>query len=183
MISLEFPKFRITSYAWEKFWAYIDIAKGEIGGLGKMEISPGFLTVSDIFVFEQSASAAHFVLDPAALSKFGRGILERGEKLMQYRLWWHSHAEFAVGWSPDKDEVTIERLSRETFLVSIVGNKNAEMATRYDIQTPFHLVIHNFGAQILTVPEKLDLNALEDEVASKVRIVKSPGIKIVRKAG
>lgn len=183
MTSLSFPDFRFTSYAWEKFWAFIDIAEGEIGGFGKIEVSDDYLTVSDILLIKQTASQSDFILSPEAFSEFGEAVLARGEPLSLYRLWWHSHAEYKVGWSVDKDERTIATLSRKNYLMSVVGNKNAEMANRYDIGYPFRFSIHNLQVKILTVPEKVDLMALEDEVAAKVRFVKKAAVKLVKKAG
>ena len=154
----------------EKFFAYIQIAEGEIGGLGEVVDRTSILDVRDIILLPQTTTGEETTLDQAALKKLMVDEMKDGRDFGRYRVWWHSHGIYKVGWSVDKDESTIKRLSRSKYLVSIVGNKHNDVATRYDIQTPEVFTLHGLPLQIYhTFGEKpVSMEDLKAEVAEKV---------------
>lgn len=175
MIKLAFPQIVFTSYAWEKFWAYINIADGEIGGLGEIKITPDIITVRDLLLFEQTATEKEFRLNPQSLSKITREAMASGKAIDSMRLFWHSHAKYSVGWSEDKDEVTIRTLSQKVYLLSIVGNKDSEYLTRYDVQLPFPQTLHGLPIEVVSVSEQPDYAELKREVFQKVKFSRTEG--------
>jgi hypothetical protein len=123
-----------TPEAWEKLSLYIQLAEGEVGGLGSVEQDgPDFL-LTDCFLIEQRATDVDVELDPAATSRFLLECLERGVDPGALRLWWHSHAREAVFWSAD-DERTIDHFGGE-LLVSLVGNHAGKYLARVDRYEP-----------------------------------------------
>lgn len=169
------PPVWIAKTAFDKFFAYIDVADGEIGGLGEITLRASGIYITDIHLIRQTTTDAETVLNQNALAGFMREMMSKGKDLSLFRLWWHSHGVYKVGWSKNKDEVTIRTLSRTKYLVSIVGNKKHDFATRYDIQTPSLLSVHGFPLNIYhTHGEKpVDMGLIREEVAEKVKYEKA----------
>ncbi len=163
------PKPLMHISVFEKFFAYCEIAKGEIGGLGQVEEKDGFLIVKDIFLIPQHTTDALNTFDPRGHADFIRQKLEEGINPNAFRLWWHSHSMFQVSWSVT-DESNILRLTKRTPLLSIVGNKYRDLATRYDVPLPERYSVHNFPIGILGVGDRINFTRrqLQDEVAKKV---------------
>lgn len=173
------PPVWIAKTAFDKFFAYIDAADGEIGGLGEITLRDSGIYITDIHLIRQKTTNAETVLSPGALGGFMREMLDQGKDLSLFRLWWHSHGVYEVGWSKNKDEVTVRTLSKSKYLVSIVGNKKHVFATRYDVQMPVFISAHGFPLNVYhTHSEKpVDMIAIREEVAEKVTYQKIKEVK------
>lgn len=164
------PKLYMPETVFEKWFTYIDIAKGEIGGLGHVEEVDGVHFVRNIYLIKQTTTDVLTTLDQLAHAVFAREMIKQGIPPSAFRLWWHSHGVFAVGWSRDKDDVTVKRMSKKTPLISIVGNKERHFATRYDVQTPKPYSVFNFPIYVYKGKDEINFTReeLEKEVAEKV---------------
>ncbi len=140
-------KIVIQSQAWEKIMQYTDLAVGEISGLGKVEKIDGYLTVTDVEIFEQETSGAHSTIPTEALAKFQDDVVKKGGSMKNYTLWWHSHAHMGVFFS-GTDTTTIDGSTEFPYLVSLVVNKKGEYKARLDIHHPVHLVADNVDVDI-----------------------------------
>lgn len=128
------PALRLTPDAWEKLSLYIQLAEGEVGGLGSVEQDGSDFLMTDCFLIEQRATDVDTELDPAATSRFLLECLDREVDTGGLRVWWHSHAREAVFWSTD-DERTIDHFGGE-LLVSLVGNYAGKYLARLDRYEP-----------------------------------------------
>lgn len=176
MLTLQMPRIGITKRAFCKFQSYIQITQGEISGRGDLEtLKNGDLSIKDLFLFKQITTESNTILDSTALAVFMTETIKTGYDRNRMRVWWHSHGEYGVGWSKDKDERTIKTLSKTNYLISIVGNKRGDILTRLDIQQPISVTIHGFKLLIFDGdnPEPVNFDDLVKEVAEKVKFVKS----------
>lgn len=176
MLTLQMPRIEISKLAFYKFQSYIQIAQGEISGRGDVEtLKNGDLSIKDLFLFKQITTESNTILDSTALAAFMTETIRTGYDRNRMRVWWHSHGEYGVGWSKDKDERTIKTLSKNNYLISIVGNKQGNILTRLDIQQPIQVTIHGFELFIFDEdnPEPVKFDYLVREVAEKVQFVKS----------
>jgi hypothetical protein len=126
----------ISWEAYQKIMAYVQCADGEVSGFGKsgrgvLGNMPSY-TMLDAKIFKQTCGASSTELDMNALSQFICDLDKQGESVRQWRIWWHSHADFSVFWSAI-DEATIKKLSAKVHLISLCINKLGEMTARMDV--------------------------------------------------
>lgn len=127
---------RFSPEAWSKLCLYIQLAVGEVGGLGSVEPEDGGFLMSDCFLIDQQATDVDTMLEPEALSRFLMDYAAAGKDPSELRLWWHSHAREMVFWSMD-DEHTIDNFGGE-LLVALVGNFEGRFLARMDRFEPRH---------------------------------------------
>lgn len=120
----------ITPRAYRKLRIYVECCPVEIGGLGNAECREDRLVVSDLFLVEQRASPSETVLDTQRVVELISEYLVQGKDPASLRVWWHSHGETEVYWSPT-DEETISTFPGE-YLISIVGNRRGQFLCRLD---------------------------------------------------
>ena len=99
----------IPEHLYQKMYGYTYAAKGEISGLGKVEIKGEDIYVKDIIITKQETSVAGTTLNSKALAGFIVELAQRGENLENWKLWWHTHNDFGVSWS-HTDDWSNERL-------------------------------------------------------------------------
>ncbi len=132
-------KVELTAYAWQKMRYYVDGCKGEVSGLGKIEVAEdGALVITDCTIFEQTVSSAHSNIETEALAKFQLEMIQKGEDLGKWKLWWHSHATMSVFWS-GTDMGTINTSTEFEYLVSLVTNHNHDIKCRVDMFKPLRM--------------------------------------------
>jgi hypothetical protein len=145
---------------------YVDGCVGEVSGMGKVEIIDGELTVTDCTIFEQSVSGAHSDIETQALAKFQVELVQKGEDLSVWKLWWHSHATMAVFWS-GKDTDTIDNSTEFEYMVSLVTNHKHETKARVDTFKPLRLY-SDLDVHIEEVVNEELKSACEAEIKAKV---------------
>lgn len=161
------PRVFIAPRALHRLKLYIDLCPFEVGGLGTVEASGEDLLVTDCFLIGQRASDSDTELDPQAVAEHLLRTIQEGKDPAALRLWWHSHAEADITWSPT-DERTIEGLGIEQ-LVSIVGNKRHEFGCRLDQFSPTRLTFDRLP--LIPAPEgsPADERALRRQVMAELR--------------
>ena len=134
-----------TPETYARLRLYVELCPSEIGGLGEVRPDEDGLVVTDLFLVDQSVSAAETELRPeAVLDLLGRCLAE-GRDPAALRLWWHSHAEHEVEWS-ETDETTIEGFGADS-LISVVTNKAGDLLCRYDTRGPHRSTVD--GIQVV----------------------------------
>ncbi len=161
-------KVELTAYAWEKMRHYVDGCKGEVSGLGKIEVGEdGELIITDCTIFEQKVSSAHSNIETEALAKFQVEMIQKGEDLGKWKLWWHSHATMAVFWS-GTDTGTIDTSTEFEYMVSLVTNHNHDIKCRVDMFRPLRMTEDDVQVYIQE-NENAELKAqCEAEIKAKV---------------
>jgi len=163
-------KIIIPVKVYQKLRSYVNGTPYEISGLGKISLVEDRITIEDIRIFEQYVTTGETVLDRRALGKFYDEIIKEEGDLLNWKLWWHSHADFGVFFS-GIDESTIEDFDNETerdnWHLSIVSNHKAEMLARLDIFSPVRCTISEIDWEI-SFEDKVVQYATLDEIAEKV---------------
>lgn len=158
-------KLQIPYLVRSQLQTYTDVAEGEIGGLGRIEITEdnSFL-LTEVFLIEQTASAAECDLDSEGIAKLYQELLDTDKNVDDLYFWWHSHGNIGVGFSTT-DRETINEWTG-SWLIALVINKRKDIVAELHTWSPIHLVATLDVEDLLEHPNK---EALEAEVKLKVR--------------
>lgn len=174
-------KVELTAYAWEKMRHYVDGCKGEVSGLGKIEVGEdGQLIITDCTIFEQKVSSAHSNIETEALAKFQVEMIQKGEDLGKWKLWWHSHATMAVFWS-GTDTGTIDTSTEFEYMVSLVTNHNHDIKCRVDLFRPLRMTEDDVDVYIQE-SEDAELKA-QCDAEIKAKVTEPPVTKYTKHVG
>jgi len=125
--------------ALQKLKYYIKNTTGEVSGLGDSFIDREIIYITDLFLLPQKCNAANTELDQDAIGKL---IYKRAQEgtLESLNVWFHSHANMSVFWSPT-DDATIEDSATQKYQVQIVANKAGDILSRLDIFKPIRVTV------------------------------------------
>jgi hypothetical protein len=176
---ISLPVIYITSMAYAKYYAYMQIAVGEISGLGEVEkYGDRDFLITDLILFDQETTNAHTELETKSLASFLFQAIDENRDLGKIKLWWHSHVNMPVFWSIT-DDTTVDALYNSQWMISVVGNKRAEFKTRLDVFKPIRLTVDDLKLEIVEVDDKINFEGLRREVKKKVHY--KPPVKVVNK--
>jgi hypothetical protein len=161
-------------------WAYE--AEGEVSGLGLVEVSAEegrivSLEITEVFLLAQECTKTSTELDPDAVARL-LVDLEREGRSSELRLWWHSHADMGVFWSPT-DERNITGLCPQDFMLSLVVNKAWETLVRVDWFAPARVTLDDLPLRIL-LPDADVADRCRRQVAELVRAPVPPRVVVRR---
>lgn len=169
------PKVKVHYEAYLKMLAYIRECSTEIGWLGTVKVEGNDIVITDVFLFEQQASAVTCEITSEALAKFGNEVFEKydTEKAMDIvnnlRLWGHSHVNMGV-FASGQDDTQLNDFSSSgyDYFLRVIGNKKGEFE--------YTLAHYSKGIKIVgldwevMLPNADSLNALvKQEVKDKVK--------------
>jgi hypothetical protein len=129
---------KLTAEAWAKMRGFVDNARGEISGMGRVTRENGDFIVTDIALFEQTVSGAHSDIPAQALAQFQVELIRKGDSAEHWNLWWHSHATMGVFFSK-RDTDTIDESTDFRYMLSLVTNHKHELTARIDVYEPARL--------------------------------------------
>ena len=154
----------ITPDVQKKMFAWTQLAQGEVSGLGlvrKTTNTRGIvqrLCVDHLELLDQECNQVHTSLDETAVARFCHEATEMGRG-GDVRFWWHSHVDMDVYFS-GKDRRTIEKLTKEDFLLSMVTNKEGDYRLRLDVQPNddqrYVMDDLNYKLAMGTIPDELE---------------------------
>ena len=124
----------IANYAYERIRAFVDKAKGEIGGMLAVERHGDELHIARADLLPQQVSAGGVELDDVAVMEWLKNEkLYTGEPIPYVTFgFWHSHAGFSVFWSKTDEDTLVKAWLTRGFLVNLVMNKKGEIRVRVD---------------------------------------------------
>ena len=132
------PLVRIAPAAEQKIRHWIDLARGEVSGLGTVIAQDGgALLIEQVFLVDQECTGSHTELDDEAVAQLLVQLDAEGIDTGTVRFWWHSHGTMQSYWS-STDTACIAGLANDAFTVSMVSNKAGEDRLRVDLFQPFH---------------------------------------------
>lgn len=172
-------KIIFTKESYDKIEALVTNCETEIMGLGKTEVQNGNVTVTDIIILDQEASAAHVEFDKEKLVDFLVSRVGENDSA-DWNLWWHSHAKMSCFWS-GTDTGNIARMGETAqWIASVVFNHNMEYKARVDQFQPFQ-----FSKDELPVTRIIEENTAIKEwaLAQIAEKVKEPAPTVVSLAG
>jgi hypothetical protein len=133
------PSLILSPQAAEKLQLYANLCPFEISGLGEIEIVPAGFLVRDLFLLKQRCYHTYTELLPDYVARFLISFVEQGKDPVKLKLWWHSHVDMDVFWSPIDDYTA--RGFQNDYMLSLVTNKAREHLCRLDIYQPLKLTI------------------------------------------
>ena len=145
----------IDAKAKEQLDLWVEMAKGEISGLGLVEEIfnhnlQGFL-ITEIFLPYQNSSEAQTSIEPEGVAKLMLEAEKQGHDPAQLKFWFHSHGTMQVFWS-GTDQATIQRFRPKDYFISTVVNKAGQMRSRVDFYQPLRLGLDEVPTEVL-MPE------------------------------
>jgi len=170
----------IDPAAKDKLDGYIDIATGEISGLGTvLQPRRGEFHISDIHLFEQQCSGGSTDISIEDVSKSLVQALTQGLDPHTLKLWWHSHANMKAFWS-GTDHSTAKALDNgdNGWMLCLVQNKKGEYKLRLDVYDPTYLYIDDINLRVLP-----RVNALREQLVAEVRAKVKPYVITVPQSG
>lgn len=135
---------KLNFKAYHKMYIYCRAAKGETSAWGRTVFNNGDVIVTDVKALAQHATSATVDLTDDALTDFIFDLATKHrEDFSNWNFWFHTHNNFAVGWS-GRDEENIEEHSQKMPLVSLCMNKRGDMTARVDfkgVRTDFDRIV------------------------------------------
>jgi hypothetical protein len=141
------PVVYIAPGAEQRIRHWVDLAQGEVSGLGTVIPIANGLLVREVFLLEQVSSSAHTQLDDEAVAKLLMELDAAGEDTSTLRFWWHSHGTMSSFWSTTDDD-NIEGLANDAFTVSLVTNKHGQDRVRLDLFQPVRLTLDHLELRL-----------------------------------
>jgi hypothetical protein len=140
-------RIQVDAVAMAKFWAWVDIAHGEVSCLGIVEEirdadsgAVSALLVTDLFLVKQKCSADETTMDVHAVAELMLSLEAQSIDSRKLRCWVHSHGSMSVFWSAT-DGQCVSGLANGDYLLSLVVNRKRDSMMRLDQFHPCHLYI------------------------------------------
>lgn len=147
-IEVKPPKIMFTPETIMQIQAFIDECRVECSGLGKVQVVPEGLLVTEIVFLNQRNGPGSTELDQGALATW---MFEREEShgdVKDFRLWWHSHVDMGVFWSGVDLTCINETFGQGDWMIHYVGNKRREYRLRFDLYKPCRLTFDNLAYEL-----------------------------------
>ena len=163
--------------AWLKLQLITDLAPGEVGGFGLIDVGDEQFTVLDVLLPEQTCSAGSTAVDPAGVASLLAELADEGEDLGRVHLWFHSHAN-GEAYLSDRDRRTLgEDFPQADYMVGLVVNKRGGCFASLYCYRPLALIAEPLRVMVLGSRGGGDLREeVNDEVARKVRPPVTPAV-------
>ena len=134
------PTVLIAPEAEQKIRHWVELARGEVSGLGTVVPQNRDLLIEQVYLLKQQCTGSHTELDDQAVAALLVQLDANGVDTGAVRFWWHSHGDMQSFWS-STDDSCIAGLANDSFLVSLVSNKRGQDRVRIDQYTPLRLTI------------------------------------------
>lgn len=163
---------------YHKMLGYALASEGEISGFGRVTTAVKdkvtIFTVEDVRIFKQKVSSVHTSLDNEALSRFVVELAQEDIEPSDWNCWWHSHYDFNTFFSAT-DSTTIDKLCKNSSLVSICINQDGDLSGRFDqngkeVCDDIKIIVEQEIADDL-------LKACKEEVKEKVKFERIKSIR------
>jgi hypothetical protein len=166
------PNFRIQiiAAAMEKIRNWVDLAKGEVSGLGLVEkVDCGFC-IQEVFLPKQQCSSASTEIEAEDVSALMYEVDQLGFDAGKLRFWWHSHVNMECFWSAT-DQNQHNLFGADNWFISTVVNKRRDSLTRVDIYNPIRIGLDRVSLEVITDLNTIDACKAEfnDKVKEAVR--------------
>jgi len=165
------PTVSFSPQAAEKLRLYVSLCPFEISGLGEVAIVPTGFLVEDLYLLKQRCYHSYTELLPDYLSRFLISFVEQGKDPARLKLWWHSHAEMDIFWSPI-DNYTARGFQND-FMLSLVTNKAGQQRCRLDLYQPLQLTLDRLEVMLPSPApgeEEHTRNVIEKEISEQLII-------------
>lgn len=167
------PSLVFTQHAWRKLQYFLQLSTHEISGFGRVTDYDSNFLVDEIYLINQTVSSVHTQMSAIEIGKFVSQLAAYGGDISNLKLWWHSHVNMGLFWSPD-DEKTMADLTRQYYF-GLVGLKNGKVLARLDIARP-RTSIDNIPVSVIEEVDESLQEKCRQEIKEKVTLVAPPKI-------
>jgi hypothetical protein len=174
------PQVYIFWSAWAEIQKLISLAApGEITALGIVRVIDGKLVITDV-EYIGGDDTMGFTDIQEYLSNYMIEMDRQGradEQLALVHLWFHSHGDGDVFWSPI-DENTMNHEVIQDYLIAIVGNTRGEMACHVSVFRPVFMAFDGLPLQLWEGPgdDKSFHDAMTEAVTTFNQYRHAPGL-------
>lgn len=167
----QLPTIYISYETKRKMDYYIMLTNTEISGFGHVVPYINGLLITDVFIVKQECNGTESDMSQEAMADMLLEMVLNEIDTSTIKLWFHSHAKMKTFWS-QTDDNTIRILSKDSWLLSIVGSHIDNYLARVDIDSPIPLTLDNLDIEVITPFDANIRQAIQDEIASKVTVKK-----------
>lgn len=162
-------KLLIPYDSYKQIMSYAHESPGEVTGFAEVEfdLDSYCFKMGKVYFLKQECTAADVEFDDDALDAFNDQMIEAGATQLP-RLWWHSHNDFNVFFSPT-DEGTIKYLAENSYVVALVVNKKKQMYAKARIMGEVPFEIEDIPCEVSWNDFEID-EAIKEEVKEKVTL-------------
>ena len=161
------PKVFILPEAKKKLDLFIELARGEISGLGDVvQINEYDFLIEDLFILDQECTGSKTKLDQEKIGQMITQLVVMGKDTAKTKLWWHSHVNMGVFWSVTDDDTAAE--FNNGWMLCLVGDKKGNTLVRLDIFKPFHITIDNLPLIVKLGDDEVLKEEIKKEIKEKV---------------
>lgn len=128
------PRIGVKSDAIAKMFIYVNECKDEVGWLGTANYNEKerFITIEDVYLFDQEVHATTTEITPEGLSDFAQELLSMGDEGMEIwnnlKMWGHSHVNMSVSPSGQDDrQMETFREGGHDWFIRLIANKKGDM--------------------------------------------------------
>ena len=154
----------IPKRVYDKMLALTMSASSETSALGMVHLEKdgkpdsvgNEIWVDDLHFINNESTSSSTILDPKGVAQLMEKIIdEQGdEKLLNLRLWFHTHYTFQVFWSSTDHNTAKNTLENGRWTLSIVMNQKQELLARVDIYRPTHKYYNHLPIYLVLDVEK-----------------------------
>lgn len=134
----------IEKTCWERMHGWCKAASSECSGMGLAYIDHAEkrIVVYDVFFPKQYCSPGYTEIDDRAQGKLVYRLHKQNVDPTHFRFWWHTHYNFGTFWS-GTDDNNAQNLAATNgeWELSLVINQKGEFLCRFDMKSPFDLVV------------------------------------------
>lgn len=173
-------KVKVTAETYKRMRAYVKLCTQEISGFGIVNLTEEGFLITDAFLIKQKVTGASTEMDPQALFDAVQDEAALGKDTSAWGCWFHSHVDMDAFMSA-RDLRTIEMLSAETPLISIVMNKRGEYECRVDFYKPFRMTVTGVELEVVNEPTDAMVEECRKEMEEKVTLLEGKFMSMAKK--
>jgi len=145
-------------------FAYATEADGEVAGLLVGRLEDEEVTITEVVLLPQTASAASVELDEKGMAEY---MAANPTKLVIG--WWHSHVDMKCFMSGTDDKTNETMCDGAGYCISIVCNKSGDFKAKVYCRAKTFPIQMVDDVELICVMSTKDLEAVKKEVAEKVK--------------
>jgi hypothetical protein len=162
---IEGPTVEISLSVYARLRAYVDGCPNEISGFGLVRVTGDNLVVTNVGIARQYCSATQTEISEDGLAGFLDELLDRGEDPGDLLLWWHSHAEMEVFWSPTDLHTLATTFPQAGWVLGLVLNRRGAITACLHMARPVPLRLYELPVRLQFAADA----ALQAEVGEEIR--------------
>jgi len=166
-------KIYLTDDVHKKYMAYMQLATGEISGIGRSTLDEHKnVIITELWLWRQECtSTTTDVIDHNAMFELVADLVGQGIPMEELNVWWHSHVDMEAFFS-GTDKTTINEWVNNRYLVAVVGNRRSEFQGVISIKAPIPCEIAADVEVLQSEPDQEFMDAIQADIDAHVTVKK-----------